>query len=81
MAATHVSPPGSDYGPCPEPCSHIDCAASRDTAASICRFCTHPIGYGRRYYHDPDEIRGCGRPPRWVHATCLYKALGEMGHR
>jgi hypothetical protein len=50
MAATFLSPPGTEYGPCADPCVHIDCAASRDQAATPCTICRQPIGYDTYYW-------------------------------
>ena len=43
--AVVVSPPGTKYGPCKEPCNHVDCAASRGQASALCVYCGKPIGY------------------------------------
>lgn len=71
MAATYLSEPGTEYGPCVDPCQHRDCAATRETAATICTYCNEPIGYGNRFYSD--DAGGS------VHAVCLETAIEEEG--
>ena len=66
MAASFLSAPGTEYGPCVEPCAHTDCAHTRRMAAALCPFCDEPIGYERRYYND-GEPGGLDL----VHAVCL----------
>ena len=63
MAAGIMGNPGSEFGPCIDPCNHRDCEASRTQAASIWAYCGRPIGYGVRYYAD--------EPGGWCHAVCL----------
>jgi len=67
MAAGRISEPGTEFGPCPEPCHHTDCAQLRKTTEAICRFCDKPIGYAVRFYVDPDNEKS------YVHALCLEK--------
>jgi hypothetical protein len=51
MAASTIPAPGTDLGPCiDEQCGHTDCAASRQQAAALCRWCAKPIGYETRWY-------------------------------
>ncbi len=64
MAAGTLPEPGTEYGPCAEPCKHTDCAATREMVTATCRFCLEPIGYDRRFYR---EGNGSGL----VHASCL----------
>jgi len=64
MAAAWLSKPGTEYGPCPDPCKHTDCQATRDMAAALCHVCEEPIGYDRRFYFEP-------KTKRYVHAICL----------
>lgn len=54
--------PGTEHGPCLPTCKHSDCAASRRDAASLCRICEKPIGYGGRVYFEDSRI---------VHGLCL----------
>lgn len=65
MAAVVLPAPGTEYGPCKDGCAHVDCALTRDMAASVCRFCHEPVGYEASIYRDPDNRDG------WVHAVCL----------
>jgi hypothetical protein len=58
--------PGTEYGPCADECQHIDCAKSRSDAASKCRICNEPIGYGNEIYFEKSSL---------VHATCLWREL------
>lgn len=70
MATALIPAVGSEYGPC-ERCSHIDCAAIREMARSICPICEIPMGYGTHYYEEN------GSP---VHAECYeVKVEAEMG--
>ena len=66
MAAGALAPPGSEAGPCADPCPHFDCKLSRADAAAPCRICSAPIGYETRIYLAPEAI---GR--QLVHAVCL----------
>lgn len=68
MAAIRLPRPGTELGPCAEPCSHTDCAASRAMAESVCRYCGEPISYGRMFY---DAESG----PGYVHATCVEEPV------
>ncbi len=70
MAAITVPAPGTEYGPCEEPCAHRDCAESRHMAAAICRFCERPIGYETRLYND-----GASGSYDLVHALCLEESV------
>jgi hypothetical protein len=63
MAAGRLPKPGTELGPCDWPCRHKDCVETRMMAASVCRFCSTPVGYERRFYKD-DERAG------YVHASC-----------
>ncbi len=66
MAYSIIQEPGSKYGPCEgDMCDHIDCAGLRTVAASVCRLCVEPIGYGVEYCKDPDD------EDRHVHFWCL----------
>ena len=70
MAASVLPAPGTEYGPCAEPCSHTDCAHTRRMAAAVCPLCDGAIGYGRRFYND-------GEPGGFdlVHALCAEDDL------
>lgn len=52
MAAGALSAPGTQYGPCVEPCEHTDCASTRELAEKVCSHCEEPIGYDRNFYQD-----------------------------
>ena len=62
MSFATIAAPGTEFGPCAEPCEHTDCAATRRTAEALCNICGEPIGYDRRYYSDD--------PGGYVHALC-----------
>ena len=62
MSAARISAPGTEYGPCAEPCQHMDCASARGIAESACVICGVAIGYERRFYRED----GGG----FVHAVC-----------
>lgn len=49
MAAGILPKPGTKVGPCKGKCSHRDCAQTRQDAATPCRFCQKPIGYGENF--------------------------------
>jgi hypothetical protein len=66
MAAARLPKPGTEFGPCVDPCEHIDCAATRADADSLCHYCDGPIGYEERYYRDQSGAL--------VHAICLEQA-------
>ncbi len=65
MAAVSLDPPGTEFGPCAEPCQHIDCDATRREAATVCNRCGQPIGYGRGFFNDN---------PGLAHASCVMAA-------
>ena len=72
MAAGVMPAPGTEYGPCEDECQHRDCAATRERAAFICRYCGEPIGYDTRFYIE-------GRPIDLlaVHALCAELEEGR----
>ena len=72
MAAGTLPEPGTEYGPCAEPCKHTDCAATRRTAESACRYCGDPIGYERRYYL---ALGANAQTGPWEHASCVEAGL------
>jgi hypothetical protein len=74
MAAGVLQAPGSEYGPCEQACSHIDCAETRRIAASRCRLCATPIEYERRFY--VDTVQGVGEPTYYIHASCAERSEG-----
>lgn len=66
MAAGRLPAPGTDLGPCAEPCQHVDCAETRRMAESACEDCGKPIGYDVRFYNTG---------PGLIHASCLEDRL------
>lgn len=58
--------PGTKYGPCQEPCSHTDCEATREMAATICHYCGQPIGYDTPFVQIDGGL---------VHVSCEYDRL------
>ena len=66
MAAGTIAAPGTEAGPCTEPCEHFDCKMARADAASPCQICGKPIGFETRHYLAAGAI---GR--QFVHALCL----------
>lgn len=50
MSSGMLPKPGSKLGPCKTKCAHVDCAQTRADAASPCRFCGIPIGYGEHFF-------------------------------
>jgi len=57
---------GSELGPCPEPCEHIDCKQTRQMAQRICRYCDKPIGYQRAVQQDEEGV--------FYHMSCWVPA-------
>ena len=75
MAAGRLPAPGTEYGPCKDPCKHPDCQTTRDMAAAVCHYCEKAIDYETAFYQDPDAE---GQPVRkYVHALCLEEAVGH----
>jgi len=68
MAAATTPGPGKLYGPCVEPCAHIDCACARREAAALCIVCGEPIGYDRLWYQTDEGA---------AHAPCLEAREAE----
>ena len=77
MAASTLSEPGSQYGPCERDCGHVDCAAVRKMAGAICRICNVPIGYGIRFYSEGSTHPEGGDV--LVHAVCLKEEVEREG--
>jgi hypothetical protein len=65
MAAGVLSKPGTNAGPCAEPCHHKDCAETRGMAAALCVYCGKPIGYDERFYQEGRALS---------HAECSEEA-------
>lgn len=68
MAAGRISAPGTETGPCLDPCGHLDCAMTRAEAAALCTRCETPIGYETRFYAARVARADGGRD--LSHATC-----------
>lgn len=73
MAAGSLPKPGTEFGPCMEPCVHEDCALTRKMAESECYECKKPIGYDRRFF-DHRERGLC-------HESCAHEALSRLNAR
>ena len=71
MAAGILQQPGSELGPCRNPCAHKDCAETRAIAAAPCRICRKPIGYDRLFYREGNPRPDSLDPPTYVHAEEL----------
>ena len=52
MAWGRLPAPGTEHGPCADPCEHRDCAATRADASGICIYCRTPIGYDRPFFRE-----------------------------
>lgn len=65
MAAGTLPAPGTQYGPCKSSCKHIDCAETRERAASACIYCRRKVGFGVRVYQHGEYT---------VHARCHEEA-------
>jgi hypothetical protein len=66
MAASRLSKPGTEYGPC-ESCEHIDCLQTRNMARKQCHYCEQEIGFDNRFYQLEDKSL--------VHADCHEFAI------
>lgn len=75
MAAGILAMPGTDAGPCLDPCGHRDCGETRFIAEFMCRFCKTSIGYERRFYLDPEPCQATRDHRGWVHASCLERSV------
>ena len=51
--------PGTRFGPCAEPCAHIDCSKIREADFARCAGCGEDLKAGDRYYFtgDPSNRR------------------------
>lgn len=65
MAAGILPTPGSEHGPCTFKCKHLDCAETRNRAASRCIYCKKEVGFNVRVYQHGDYT---------VHARCHEEA-------
>lgn len=64
-----LAQPGTEAGPCAEPCEHYDCAQIRTTVKSICHYCGEEIGYDNAYLIE-DKLRP-------VHSACVDNEIEE----
>lgn len=66
--------PGTNLGPCVPTCEHIDCAANREQAETLCRICGTPIGYETTFVYEQMK------PLVMSHYDCYQKAweTGEI---
>lgn len=71
MSVTTLSAPGSESGPCLNPCEHADCQQIRTTAQKSCPYCLADIGYEREIILLPDHSL--------VHADCFAIAQSYVG--
>ena len=67
MAAGFLAAPGTEYGPCLEPCSHSTCLESWRRWEAPCKFCDNPIGPRAFYQEDNWQTL--------MHQICSLKAL------
>jgi hypothetical protein len=75
MAAASLAAPGTEAGPCAEPCEHRDCASTRKMADTPCEVCGEPIGYVQRFFRTVDD-----QPDMWehlAHAGCWFKKIED----
>jgi hypothetical protein len=71
MSTTTLSAPGSECGPCLDPCGHKDCQEIRHIAQSDCAICSLTIGYDREIMMLADgEI---------AHYDCLFGVFEKEG--
>jgi hypothetical protein len=75
MAAGILSEPGTEFGPCENPCEHSDCRITREMAQAACSICGLEIGYGTRFYNERNAPGHSARPNVFVHALCLEKQV------
>lgn len=70
MASGTLHKPGSELGPCLDPCNHCDCRQKRVMALVwTCDICRAPLGYDRPFYMITDDPSGSGN--EYVHASCF----------
>lgn len=71
MAAGILPAPGTAQGPCLD-CAHVDCAATRGMAESLCVLCQHPIGYSTPFHIHGNAIT------EFVHERCYDEQLDRQ---
>jgi hypothetical protein len=70
--------PGTELGPCKEPCKHKDCEQARIDATAECYLCHKHIGYETRYYCDTHyDDAGKLTARVYSHMTCALKSFRE----
>ena len=47
MARAYLPPRNSPFAPCPTPCKHRDCLATRELLAKTCRGCRDGFDFGQ----------------------------------
>jgi hypothetical protein len=73
-------------GPCVDDCAHIDCAATKAQAASLCSVCDKPIGYDVPVYdvrqgeHAPIRGSDYATFAAWHAATISYWSEPHFAH-
>ncbi len=75
MSFIVLSEPGTQYGPCAEPCLHTDCAASRVQAATVCPHCNERLGYDVAITTSPYE-KG-----KMAHLSCIEEFVESEKRR
>ena len=70
MAYITLAEPGTEYGPCAEPCMHKDCDATKTQASTLCPYCLKPLGYGHALTRADTEVStGLG------HFACIEEQI------
>lgn len=49
-----ISKPGSKFGPCKDPCDHLDCKDNRDMINSECELCKKKLEYEEKFFSFQD---------------------------
>jgi hypothetical protein len=73
MGWVMLSKPGTDTGPCAQPCEHTDCKATREQADAACALCLVPIGYETKFVN-----LGSLGPTHWL---CALRERDEIAAR
>lgn len=47
-----IAEPGTQFGPCADPCDCVHCATMKQHANAECPFCDGEIGYNRPFFTD-----------------------------
>ena len=64
--------PGTERGPCIDPCNHMSCKLVRGMAERTCYICEEKIGYEMKFYDDR-------KFKTLTHAICLEKEESLCG--